>query len=611
MSNVVKKTVKILKNEGIKGIKKRINRKIAKPILAPQEYLDNIKFKRGYIDIVIDSKIEMKNINLNISNYKVNFFGFENFQKSNYQKINRYTFEHVFSKRSFIYVYEKKTCNMNYCFNINYMQEIESEIARILNTIEGLKLLSNYNDQNNVSVKTSTFFDSFGTNYYSGGAERYLLDLHKICADLNLNLNIYQNSKIPFMRKYNNINVIGLLPYEDVPNNSYKYVDIQTKNYIYHTYNNTILHIYSAFQECFPNHIGPSIGISHGISWDHKMNKIENAPKFWDDRQNIIIGAIYCDKLVSVDTNTANWFQTIDYNLGNHKFRVIPNYVDTNVFKPRENYLKKPQKIIITYPRRLYEPRGLYIALDVTDRILQKYNNVEFHFVGKGFENDIKNIQNKIKKYPNKIFCYSKSPFEMPEVYRKSDISLIPTQYSEGTSLSCLEALASGNVVIATRIGGLTDLIINNLNGYLIEPDADSLYTTLVNAIDNIDKQDRIRKNAIETAEAFNKKIWEEKWKKEIGLFNIKAHSTNNNLIEFYPKDIENVSNKMLQKIKEELLNGNLIYIRNNNKNLSDKITNGLLQVVPLSEEVVSIPVKIYKDKGYKIDRKENCIIEL
>jgi hypothetical protein len=174
-----------------------------------------------------------------------------------------------------------------------------------------------------------------------------------------------------------------------------------------------------------------------------------------------------------------------------------------------------------------------------------------------------------------------------------------------------LEALASGNVVIATRIGGLTDLIINNLNGYLIEPDADSLYTTLVNAIDNIDKQDRIRKNAIETAEAFNKKIWEEKWKKEIGLFNIKAHSTNNNLIEFYPKDIENVSNKMLQKIKEELLNGNLIYIRNNNKNLSDKITNGLLQVVPLSEEVVSIPVKIYKDKGYKIDRKENCIIEL
>ncbi|UKI57385.1 MAG: glycosyltransferase [Clostridium sp.] len=85
---------------------------------------------------------------------------------------------------------------------------------------------------------------------------------------------------------------------------------------------------------------------------------------------------------------------------------------------------------------------------------------------------------------------------KMNEIYKKTDISLIPTIYSEGTSLSCLEAMATENIVISTRIGGLCDLIIDNYNGYLIEPTEEDLYNKLKYVLDNYDKQEIIKKKS-------------------------------------------------------------------------------------------------------------------
>ena len=75
--------------------------------------------------------------------------------------------------------------------------------------------------------------------------------------------------------------------------------------------------------------------------------------------------------------------------MGNQKINVITNYVDTKEFKKDDNY-KKKGKIVITYPRRLYEPRGMYLLLSIVDDLFKKYDNIEVHFVGKGFDEDVK-----------------------------------------------------------------------------------------------------------------------------------------------------------------------------------------------------------------------------
>lgn len=606
----------IIKDSGIKGLNNKINsrRQWKKSSNVDTRVFENIEFKINSIDIVVDKDIDITNImnkleGLNVS-YNLFYIMDKPKERGHYYGISELFLYQYFIQRSFVFITKRKKSKLRkefyYCMPLRDNNLLIENINNLLNTIDTLKVIANYNNKDNITAKAATFFDYDGSNYYSGGAERYLVDLHEVCKNLGYNMDIYQNANFPYMRKFRNINVIGMKA-KDMPlNYSLEYITEQAKNYSCMTKYFSKLHIYSAFYECFPYCSSPSIGISHGIAWDNRGCVKTNGIDFWNRNYRMIESAFMCDKMVSVDTNTANWFQTIDFNLGNQKIKVIPNYVDTNEFKP-QNDLKKKDKIVITYPRRLYEPRGMYLLLNIVDKLFKEYKNIEIHFVGKGFDEDVNKIKEKMKKYPNRLFCYSSIPEKMNEVYKKTDISLIPTIYSEGTSLSCLEAMATGNIVISTRIGGLCDLIIDNYNGYLIEPTEEDLYNKLKYVLDNYDKQEIIKKRARESAETFNKNTWAQKWENVIKTFNIKSKSQTISLVEFYVNDIENLRTEIFDKIKEELMKNQLIYIRSKKKAEIDNISCGLLQLVPFDEEIVSKAKKIYVDKNIKkkIEREE------
>lgn len=606
----------IIKDSGIKGLNNKINsrRQWKKNSNVDTRVFENIEFKINSIDIVVDKDIDITNImnkleGLNVS-YNLFYIMDKPKERGHYYGISELFLYQYFIQRSFVFITKRKKSKLRkefyYCIPLRDNNSLIENINNLLKSIDTLKVIANYNNKDNITAKAATFFDYDGSNYYSGGAERYLVDLHEVCKNLGYNMDIYQNANFPYMRKFRNINVIGMKA-KDMPlNYSLEYITEQSKNYSCMTKYFSKLHIYSAFYECFPYCSSPSIGISHGIAWDNRGCVKTNGIDFWNRNYRMIESAFMCDKMVSVDTNTANWFQTIDFNLGNQKIKVIPNYVDTNEFKP-QNDLKKKDKIVITYPRRLYEPRGMYLLLNIVDKLFKEYKNIEIHFVGKGFDEDVNKIKEKMKKYPNRLFCYSSIPEKMNEVYKKTDISLIPTIYSEGTSLSCLEAMATGNIVISTRIGGLCDLIIDNYNGYLIEPTEEDLYNKLKYVLDNYDKQEIIKKRARESAETFNKNTWAQKWENVIKTFNIKLKSQTISLVEFYVNDIENLRQEIFDKIKEELMKNQLIYIRSKKQVELDNISCGLLQLVPFDEEVVSKAKKIYVDKNIKkkIEREE------
>lgn len=64
-------------------------------------------------------------------------------------------------------------------------------------------------------------------------------------------------------------------------------------------------------------------------------------------------------------------------------------------------------------------------------------------------------------------------------VYRNSDI-LVLTSDHEGTPNVLLEAMASGLPVVATRVGGVPELVSHNLTGYLADPGDDGALTDAV-----------------------------------------------------------------------------------------------------------------------------------
>jgi len=424
---------------------------------------------------------------------------------------------------------------------------------------------ANLNLLGKVAVMTATFFDFSGEYFYNGGAERYLLDLAEICEELNSQLIVFQYGYYPWMRRLKNIDIVSLSRH-GIRAEGWILKCARDFNQVFYeqVQERTALNIYSAFFEAWPLAATPNIGISHGVSWDNPYNDYGNAVEYWLMNQRYIDGAKACEELISVDTNTANWMQTIDFDLG-QKTKLIPNYVNLSVFKPAEDYLEKRDRTVILYPRQLYSARGLYLVLEIIDDILKKYPEVEFHFVGRGGEQDINQVIDRQRKWAERVKYYPLLMEEMPQAYQAADISLIPSVHSEGTSLSCLEAMASGNAVIATRIGGLSDLIINNFNGFLIDPRPEELKQAIINLLDNPEQLNLFKKRNTEVALAFSKDLWRKRW---LSLLKNKIDKTlidkveNNRTVE-----IKLLSNpvdygKLGELIISLLTNGDLVYVR-------------------------------------------------
>lgn len=84
---------------------------------------------------------------------------------------------------------------------------------------------------------------------------------------------------------------------------------------------------------------------------------------------------------------------------------------------------------------------------------------------------------------------------------------VFPDGRAEGLPVVCLESLAAGRPVIASRSGGLREIIVDGYNGLLFDPgDPASLASTIKRLIDDPDLQKRLSTNARLTAPAY---LWE------------------------------------------------------------------------------------------------------
>lgn len=76
---------------------------------------------------------------------------------------------------------------------------------------------------------------------------------------------------------------------------------------------------------------------------------------------------------------------------------------------------------------------------------------------------------------------------DMRQIYRESDI-LVLTSDHEGTPNIILEAMASGLPVVATRVGGVPEIVRHGETGFLVEPeDEDGMVDAILTLIKNRD----------------------------------------------------------------------------------------------------------------------------
>lgn len=271
------------------------------------------------------------------------------------------------------------------------------------------------------------------------------------------------------------------------------------------------------------------ISIQHGISWDNpswsfskkfQKGKLFSFRKLQRCYRHIDIFK-KVSNMVCVDYNYYNWIRTLDEIPDDMHLAVIPNYASDGIteeeFEKKLNSITDLKKSKIVLARRLTRYRGAQLFADVVKRLLNKYPELDITIAGDG------DLEEKLKKefadYEN-VHMTKYSADQSIEFHKHFDIAVVPTIYSEGTSLSLCEAMAAGCMPVATHVGGLTNLLIDSFNGRLCYPSEDAVYDTLKELLTmDLTEYKSMLTNAYNTySSALNKARWEERWQQFITL---------------------------------------------------------------------------------------------
>ena len=247
----------------------------------------------------------------------------------------------------------------------------------------------------------------------------------------------------------------------------------------------------------------PLVMVEHGailkeiLNWKHMHNKIIKTLDLADH--------IMC---VSEDLFSI----ALANGVNEEKVSVVPIGVDIDVFKKRydenlnERFDIDSDVKIVLYVGQFIPRKGLNYLIGVIPRILGKHNKTLFVFVGNGPQKEYleklcreKNILSNIR------FVGGVELDRLIDWYSIADIFVLPS-LSEGRPTVIYEAMSCELPIIATDVGGISEQVENEYNGFVIKP-RDS--NELANSITNLLENDNLRKDMGRNS---RKRIIEQGW---------------------------------------------------------------------------------------------------
>lgn len=149
--------------------------------------------------------------------------------------------------------------------------------------------------------------------------------------------------------------------------------------------------------------------------------------------------------------------------------------------------------------------KGHRYALEALNQVIKKHPQLRYVLIGSGeLEKELRTYVEK-NKLENHVFFTGFVP-NAASLYAAFDIYLA-TSTKEGLPYTILEALMTGTPVIATRVGGIPDVIEHTVSGHLINPESpDEITEALLKLIENTSYRVSLGKTAQDRANRLHNK---------------------------------------------------------------------------------------------------------
>jgi len=229
------------------------------------------------------------------------------------------------------------------------------------------------------------------------------------------------------------------------------------------------------------------------IEYDNIFDKIEKLNDLTVGKETLK----EADKIITVSKATKEY--VLSLGAKPEKIKVLHNGVDLERFRPlarkREEIRKKlgiPQKAIVALTvRRLVYKNGIDTLIECANIAVKKNPKITFLMVGKGPDQSSVEIRAKQLGIENnfKLTGFIKDEY-LPFHYNAADFFVLPSKSGEGLPLVALEAMACGLPVIATNVGGISEVLMDDW-GKLVPPNQPELLAKAVLEFAGVDWSSR------------------------------------------------------------------------------------------------------------------------
>lgn len=184
----------------------------------------------------------------------------------------------------------------------------------------------------------------------------------------------------------------------------------------------------------------------------------------------------------------------VRFGVPSNLITVLYNFIDQ---APK---LENKTKDYLLYFGRLSEEKGVEVLLEALTKLESK---PFLKIAGTGPEEErLKKMAKRLKLSRQVEFLGHLNGAEMSLVLARAKTVVIPSVWLENMPFSMLEALAFGKVVIASRSGGLAELITDGVNGFSYSAHDSTALAQKINSLDKIDLT-KISQAAMKTVKNF------------------------------------------------------------------------------------------------------------
>jgi glycosyltransferase involved in cell wall biosynthesis len=205
----------------------------------------------------------------------------------------------------------------------------------------------------------------------------------------------------------------------------------------------------------------------------------------------------FCNRVISVSEEARQYYMDISSTSAD-RVTTIYNGIDLSAFLTMDYAFERaavraelgipPDANLLVTVAVLRPPKGIQFMIRAMPAILASHPNTYYLIVGGGSHHAAL-VEEVSKAGVNARVIFAGMRKDVPRLLAAGDVFVLPT-LTEALPTVLAEAMAARLPIVASRVGGIPEMIANGQNGFLVEPeDQDGLANVCGHLIENPEKR--------------------------------------------------------------------------------------------------------------------------